>query len=140
MYGIRNLVILFCISVGIGCSPVHRFNRLVTKYPFLLDSVRKTEIIVREGIHTDTSFVWKNTFDTIFFPQATIERRNDTFRFYFRERNCTTYIESTQIIPSKTIERYYKEKSQKESKSWIERFWYYLVILLLSLLILFKKS
>lgn len=140
MYGIKNFICSICIILLIGCSPVSRFHRLVTKYPYLLDSFRKTEVVIREGVHVDTLLVLQNSHDTFYFPQATIERRNDTFRFYFRERNCTTYIENTQIIPSKVIEKYYNQKTKEKSKSWIERYWYFLVIVLLSLLILFKRS
>jgi len=138
MYGIKKFIVIAVIFGICSCNPYYRFSRLVAKYPFLLDSVSKSKIIIRENNTFDTLFIWENEVDTILFPQATIERKNDTFRFYFRERNCTTYNHTTEIRPSKTIERYIESKSEK-TQAWeffkLNFHWFLITICLLLLLI-----
>ena len=139
MYGTRHLFIFAIIICFVHCSPNYRFHRLVTKYPYLLDSVQRDKVIIRENLTIDSIFIWESQVDTIFFPQAIIERRNDTFRYYFRERPCTTYIQKTEVRPSKVIERYYQEKVEKR-EAWRylreNAHWFLIIIFLLVLLIL----
>lgn len=140
-YGIKHFIIGLCIIANIGCSPTNRFYRLVSKYPYLLDSIRQTETIVRNSVLVDTQIVWKKQVDTLVFRESKIERRNDTFRFYFRERPCTTYIENTQIIPSKTIERYYSERDEKrQAWSFFKLNYHWIIIILLLLALLLKRN
>lgn len=139
-YGLKFISFLLIICICYSCSPTHRFHRLVTKYPYLLDSSRQDKIIVRDSVVKDTQIVWKNKVDTIVFSQVTIERRNDTFRIIERERPCTTYLQKTIYQPSKIVEKYIKEKGQKRSFFKTLKDYILLVLLLLSLLvILFRK-
>lgn len=135
----RNLAFIFCIIFCIGCSPTYRYNRLLEKYPFLQDTLRETEIIVRDSVHQDTQVVWNTKIDTLVLNQVKIERRNDTFRIITRERPCTTYVNKTIVKPSKTVEKYIEEKAEKgffgsfyKIKEWI---WIIIIGLLIILLI-----
>jgi hypothetical protein len=140
MYGIKHFTISVCIIIFTSCSPHDRFYRLVTKYPYLLDSSRQDKIVIRNSVVVDTQVVWKNKTDTLIFREAKIERRNDTFRFYFRERPCTTFIEKTQIVPSKIIERHYQEKlSKTQAWEFFKLNYHWLLIILFLLTLLIKK-
>jgi len=139
-YGLKFISFLVIICICYSCSPTHRFHRLVTKYPYLLDSSRQDKIIVRDSVVKDTQIVWKNKVDTIVFSQVTIERRNDTFRIIERERPCTTYLQKTIYQPSKIVEKYIKEKGQKRTFFQELKYSLFLIaIVLLVLIILFKK-
>jgi hypothetical protein len=94
-------IAILCVS---GCSPVYRFNRLVECHPYLLESVKSDTIHIREGKIVDTFFTFKSETDSFYINSGIrIERYRDTLRVYFRERNCTTYIEKTEIRPSKVV-------------------------------------
>lgn len=138
MYGIRTFSICVCIILCTSCSPAARFHRLVTKYPYLLDSSRQDKIVVRNSVSVDTQIVWQNKIDTLVFRETTIERRNDTFRIYYRERPCTTFIQRTEVRPSKVIERYFNEKDEKQ-QAWaflkMNYIWLIVIIALTSLLL-----
>jgi hypothetical protein len=139
-YGLKFISFLVIICICYSCSPTHRFHRLVTKFPYLLDSSRQDKIIVRDSVVKDTQIVWKNKVDTIVFSQVTIERRNDTFRIIERERPCTTYLQKTIYQPSKIVEKYIKEKGQKRTFFQELKYSLFLIaIVLLVLIILFKK-
>ena len=140
MYGIKHFIISVYIITITSCSPHSRFYRLVTKYPHLLDSSRQDKVIIRNSVVVDTQVVWKNQTDTLIFRETKIERRNDTFRFYFRERPCTTFIEKTQIVPSKIIERHYQEKViKKQAWDFFKSNFHWLLIILFLLTLLIKK-
>lgn len=135
----KYFIIIVTILVYSSCSPVDRFVRLTSKYPFLLESIQHDTIIIRPSVLKDTQIIWKNKIDTLIFSETKIERRNDTFRFYFRERPCTTYVNKTEIKPSKYVEKVI-EKGQKRSFLEVTQNYILLVLLLLSLLvILFRK-
>ena len=141
-YGIKHFIIGLCLIASFGCSPSHRFYRLVSKHPYLLDSFRQDKVVIRNSVLVDTQIIWKNQTDTIVFRESKIERRNDTFRFYFRERPCTTFIESVKIVPSKTIERYYQDRKESQ-QAWsffkLNYHWLIIIILLIALLIIRRK-
>ena len=135
----KYFTLIAIVIVHYGCSPVDRFIRLTTKYPFLLESVQHDTVIIRNPVLKDTQIVWKKQIDTLVFSETKIERRNDTFKFYFTERPCTTYINKTEIKPSKYVEKVIEKRQDgaffKTLKDYI-----LLVLLLLSLLvILFRK-
>lgn len=135
----KYFIIIVTILIHSSCSPVDRFVRLTTKYPFLLESIQHDTVVIRPSVLKDTQIIWKNQIDTLIFSETKIERRNDTFRFYFRERPCTTYINKTEIKPSKYVEKVI-EKGQKRSFLEVTQNYILLVLLLLSLLvILFRK-
>lgn len=136
---IKYFTFIAIVLVHNGCSPVDRFIRLTTKYPYLLESVQNDTVIIRNPVLKDTQFVWKKQIDTFVFSETKIERRNDTFRFYFRERPCTTYINKTEIKPSKYVEKVIEKRQQRAFFQTIEDY-ILLVLLFLSLLvILFRK-
>jgi hypothetical protein len=139
-HGIRTFIFGLCIIVCCGCSPTHRFYRLVTRHPYLLDSITKTEILVRERTDIDTQFVLQNKIDTFIIDQVKIERKYDTFRILLRERLCTTYVHTTEIKPSKIIERHY-EKTLQKGFSWsvfkVNLIW---IIVTLALIILLRRN
>jgi len=138
-YGFKIIYILIISSVLASCSPHYRFIRLVTKYPYLLDSIQQNKVIVRDSIHQDTQIIWKNKIDTLILNQIKIERRNDTFRIITRERPCTTYIQETTYKPSKIVEKYIQEKQEKGFFGALhkikESLWLIIIGLLLLLLI-----
>jgi len=136
---IKYFTLIAIVLIHNGCSPVYRFIRLTTKYPFLLESLQHDTVIIRTPLLKDTQIVWKKQIDTLIFSETTIERRNDTFKFYFRERPCTTYVNKTEIRPSKYVEKVIQERQKRAFFETIEDY-VLLVLLLLSLLvILFRK-
>ena len=132
----RNLAFIIAFIVCIGCSPTYRYNRLLEKYPYLQDTIRKTEVIIRDSVHQDTQVVWKNSIDTIVLNQVKIERRNDTFRIITRERPCTTYVNKTIVKPSKTVEKYIEEKAEKGAIYEIKKYLWIIIIGLLIVLLI----
>jgi len=139
----RNESWIFAIIISIiflsSCSPSHRFLRLVQKYPYLLESVSVDSVRVRDTISQDTQVVWKNKVDTLILSQVKIERRNDTFRIITRERPCTTYVNRTEIRPSKIVEREILKKGQKRPFYQVVKDYALYLLLLLSLLIIFLR-
>ena len=103
-------VLFFC-----SCSPVHRFNRLVERHPYLIDRLKSDTIVINSGKSIDTFFVFETETDTFYINSGIrIERSRDTFRFVYRERNCTTYIERTEIRPTKVIEREIRKEIKRD--------------------------
>lgn len=136
---IKYFTLIAIVILHNGCSPVDRFIRLTTKYPYLLESVQHDTVVIRTPIFKDTQIVWKKQIDTFIFSETKIERRNDTFKFYFRERPCTTYINKTEIKPSKYVEKVIEKRQERAFFKSLEDY-ILLVLLLLSLLvILFRK-
>ena len=133
------IAIIVSIIFFSSCSPSDRFLRLVQKYPYLLESVSVDSVRVRDTISQDTQVVWKNKVDTLILSQVKIERRNDTFRIITRERPCTTYVNRTEIRPSKIIEREILKKGQKRPFYQVAKDYALYLLLLLSLLIIFLR-
>jgi len=133
------IAIIISIVFFSSCSPSHRFLRLVQKYPYLLESVSVDSVRVRDTISQDTQVVWKNKVDTLILSQVKIERRNDTFRIITRERPCTTYVNRTEIRPSKIVEREILKKGQKRPFYQVVKDYALYLLLLLSLLIIFLR-
>jgi len=94
-----------------ACTPIYRFNRLVSKHPYLLDKQVFDTIHIRNGERLDTSFIWQEGKDTIFINGIRLQRFRDTFRIYYKERNCTTNIHKTEIKPSKATEKITREET-----------------------------
>jgi len=98
-----------------SCSPVHRFNRLVKRHPYLIDRLKSDTIIINSGKSIDTFLVLKTEFDTFYVNSGIrVERSRDTFRFVYRERNCTTYIQKTEVKPTTIIEREIRKEIKQE--------------------------
>jgi hypothetical protein len=104
-----------------GCSVQSRFDRLVTKYPYLLESQKIDTVIIKNGNTTDTVFnITKNT-DSFFFENTKIIKRDSKIFVYSKVPPCTTNISKTIIQPSK---EYVKWKEKKESSRINEYFLY----------------
>lgn len=110
------LPILVLVGLLTSCDPVYRFNRLVERNPYLLDSIKNTEVVVDSGKIVDTAFVIQTQVDTFVIDGVRIERIRDTFRIIYRERNCTTTVNKTEVRPTKVIEREIRKEIQKEQK------------------------
>jgi len=122
-----------------SCTPIHRFNRLVKCHPYLLDRLESDTIIVDSGKSTDTFFVAKTEIDTFYIDGGVrIERFRDTFRVYYRERNCTTYISKTEIKPTQIIEREIRKEIKKEQNISIIKLSLVLLVILF-IIGLFRK-
>ena len=52
----------------------------------------------------------------------------------------TTFIENTQIVPSKTIERHFENKGKREQSNWLKSNLYLLIIMLLVLALLINRK
>ena len=103
-------VLFFC-----SCSPIHRFNRLVERHPYLIDRLKSDTIVINSGKSIDTFFVFETETDTFHVNSGIrVERSRDTFRFVYRERNCTTYIERTEIRPTTVIEREIRKEIKRD--------------------------
>ena len=126
---IKYFTLIAIVLVHYGCSPVDRFIRLTTKYPFLLESVQHDTVVIRNPILKDTQIIWEKQIDTFVFSETKIERRNDTLKFYFRERPCTTYINKTEIKPSKYVEKVIKNESDEKERYYLYGFIILLVII-----------
>lgn len=94
MYGrIANIVlgVLLCCSL-FNCG---RFGRRIVE-------VHKIDtVLVNPGRVVDTVFVFTKTRDTLRTEHLTIYRDSDRFRYFFRERSCTTRINRTVIQPER---------------------------------------
>lgn len=107
----RIIILYFFVHLLNACTPIYRFNRLVSKHPYLLDKQVFDTIYIRNGERLDTSFIWQEGKDTIFINGIRLQRFRDTFRIYYKERNCTTNIHKTEIKPSKATEKITREET-----------------------------
>ena len=115
-YG-NTIKIIICAAVLFfcSCSPIYRFNRLVKRHPYLIDRLKSDTIVINSGKSIDTFLVFKTEFDTFYVNSGIrVERSRDTFRFIYRERNCTTYIQRTEIRPTTVIEREIRKEIKQE--------------------------
>lgn len=62
-------------------------------------------LYIDQGKIVDSVFVFKKIRDTFTTDRLTIYRDSDHFRYYFRERNCTTYKSTTIIQPERIREK-----------------------------------
>jgi hypothetical protein len=112
-------IILYCfvLVAWTSCSPEYRFNRLLKRYPYLLENQVFDTVVIRDGKITDTIFFFKN--DTFRIENIQIIRNYDSSRrdFYYRFNGksdpCTTRIERTTIRHS---------EAKKEAKVFMT--WY----------------
>lgn len=120
----------FCFS---SCSPIHQLNCLLEHHPHLFDRFKSDTIFIDSGKSIDTFFITTSETDTFYINSGIrIERSRDTFRFVYRERNCTTYIEKTEIRPTtKVIEREIRKEVNKERNKEIFRLSLYVLLALL---------
>ena len=139
-YGYRkNYFLLSLLLFLSACSPQRRLLCLLENHPYLIDSLRHDTIQIQQAQETDTQFLWKTERDTIFFNNIRLERFRDTIRLFTRERACTTYIHTTELRPSKVVEKYISEKTEEGLKGKIYQGLIYLLIGAFVTLILFRR-
>jgi hypothetical protein len=133
-YGkIRIFLLVFTSILLAACSPIDRYNRLIDKYPFLVESKTLDSIKIVEYFSTDSTFFWNEIHDTITIDGIRLVRFRDTFRITTKPQYCTTFIKQTINRPSKeTI----KEK-ERDYNWWIKAFVIYMIIT--SLVLLLRK-
>ena len=125
---------LLCLG---SCSPYKRFNRLLKKHPYLIQTSIKDSVVIREGKVLDTTLLIKETHDTIQLSTGTtIIRSSDTFRFITRIEPCTTFIQKRETIFPKE-----SKKDAEKGKGWqiLERISLIILCVLLTLSILIKR-
>jgi hypothetical protein len=119
-YGYRTInIVIATLLFATSCNPQSRFIRLVKNHPYLLDSFTSRNVQIKTIKEVDTQFIWKKERDTIRFNEYRLERFRDTLRFFASSRNCTTFVQTTQVRPSKTIERYITQKSEEGLKGQV---------------------
>ena len=94
MYGnLKNSILYLFVCCGLfNCG---RFNSRVMV-------VHKIDtVLVDQGRVVDSVFVFKKVRDTFRSERFTVYRDSDVYRYYFRERNCTTHIHRTTIQPER---------------------------------------
>lgn len=94
MYGrLKNSILYVFVCCGFfNCS---RFNGRIVE-------VHKIDtVLVSPGRVVDSVFVFKKVRDTLRTDHLTIYRDSDHYRYYFRERSCTTHINRTVIQPER---------------------------------------
>lgn len=99
----------------IACSPIKRFTRLVTKYPYLLtqDTVLVTDTITLyvPEVHTDTVVTLKELIDTV-----TLTKDRVTVKTWYVPKEKKVYIQGkcdpvyiTKIVERKVPVKYYEK-------------------------------
>jgi hypothetical protein len=118
-----------------ACDPISRYNRLVNNYPYLVNRQVFDTIHIRDGKTLDTTFIWDKSRDTIVIDGVKLARFRDTFRIYYRERNCTTNLHTTEIRPSKETQIYKEGKGLR----LVEKLAIALLFVLLLISLLWKR-
>ena len=133
-YGKIRIFMVVCASIVLdACSPIDRYNRLISKYPYLVESKTVDSIKVVEYFSTDSVFFWNEVHDTITINGIRLERFRDTFRITTQPQYCTTFIRQIINRPSKeTI----KEK-ERDYNWWFKALVVYMIIT--SLILLLRK-
>lgn len=114
---VQIILLSYVLLAWSACSPEYRFNRLLKKYPYLLENQVFDTVVIRDGKITDTIFFFKN--DTFRFENTQIIRHYDSSRrdFHYRYNGksdpCTTRIERTTIRPPET------KREAKESVGFV---------------------
>ena len=131
-YGNFRIFMVVCASILlVACSPIDRYNRLISKYPFLVESKTLDSIKIVEYFSTDSTFFWSEVHDTITIDGIRLERFRDTFRITTRPQYCTTFIKQTINKPSKETIK------ERDYNWWIKAFVIYMIIT--SLVLLLRK-
>jgi hypothetical protein len=105
MYGIfKNVFVCMLLFSGLfGCGCINR--RII--------QVHKIDtILIDQGKMVDSVFIFEKTRDTFKTDRLTIYRDSNHFRYFFRERNCTTYHSKTIIQPERIREIQAKERKR----------------------------
>ena len=104
----NKCILIFFFILLIGCTPKLRFNRLVNKYPYLIQNQDTT--IYYQTSSVDTSFVFNTTSNSdTFYIQET---QTKVYRYYDTIRVEQDGIKDSIIIKTHTIE--VKEQTEKQ--------------------------
>jgi len=105
MYGIfKNVFICMLLFSGLfGCGCINRRIVQVHKIDTLL---------IDQGKMVDSVFIFEKSRDTFRSDRLTIYRDSNHFRYFYRERNCTTYLSKTIIQPERIREIQAKERKR----------------------------
>jgi hypothetical protein len=136
---IYRIGIIYCMVSLFSCTPAQRFARLIEKHPYLIETTKKDTISIRVYPAQDTTFIFKKEHDTIIFDNHRIERFRDTFRFFYKQSNCTTYVNKTVYQPSKYVTKEI-QKRQERSVRDLSMDIFSVVILVLSLLVVLIRK
>ena len=71
VYLSRFISISIVVIIMLGCSPQKRMNRLIDKYPYLVESemVEIHDTIIVESVKTDTFLTLENLLDTVYITE-----------------------------------------------------------------------
>ena len=108
----RYLLIILLLA---SCSPVKRFNRLITKHPELLVQdtllIRDTITLYVPEVHTDTVVTLKQLIDTV-----TLTKDRVTVKTWYVPKEKKVYIQGkcdpiyvTKIVERKVPVKYYEK-------------------------------
>lgn len=122
----------FCLLLCCSFFSCGRFGRRIVE-------VHKIDtLVVSQGRVVDSFFVFQKVRDTFKTDRFTIYRDSNFFRYYFRERNCTTYLSKTIIQPERIREKKetLPERSFLKSLGLFEKAVMFLSFLFLNLILL----
>lgn len=128
---------LLCILLLIySCSPQTRFDRLIEKHPYLIDTdtviVHDTVIVESPGVNADTVVEYIELHDTVFLEkeQLKVKVYIDREKKVYIEGECDTVL-IQKIIERKVPVKYY------EKKPFYVKVLNFSVVILLTLLVLY---
>lgn len=128
---------LLCILLLIySCSPQTRFDRLIEKHPYLIDTdtviVHDTVIVESPGVNADTVVEYRELHDTVFLEkeQLKVKVYIDREKKVYIEGECDTVL-IQKIIERKVPVKYY------EKKPFYVKVLNFSVVILLTLLVLY---
>jgi len=131
------MIRLICIFLLIySCSPQTRFDRLIDKHPYLIDTdtviVHDTVIVESPGVNADTVVEYIELHDTVFLEkeQLKVKVYIDREKKVYIEGECDTVL-IQKIIERKVPVKYY------EKKPFYVKVLNFSVVILLTLLVLY---
>lgn len=102
-----------------SCSVESRFNRLVSKHPWLLESQKIDTTIIQKYEDKDTVFSFSKKNDTFNFLYTRIIKKDSKIFIYSKVPPCTTNITKTIIQPSKQFTQWKDKKDSPGINPWI---------------------
>jgi hypothetical protein len=107
--------ILCIILLLYSCSPQTRFDRLIEKHPYLIQTdtiiVHDTVLVKSPGVYADTIVEYKELHDTVFLEkeQLKVKVYIDREKKVYIEGECDTVL-IQKIIERKIPVKYYEKK------------------------------
>lgn len=128
---------LLCILLLMySCSPQTRFDRLIKKHPYLIQTdtiiVHDTVVVESPGVNADTVVEYRELHDTVFLEkeQLRVKVYIDREKKVYIEGECDTVL-IHKIIERKVPVKYY------EKKPFYVKVLNFSVVILLTLLVLY---